>query len=309
MPAFYNQYNLVLECLVNVSAIFILFSNLYVYASYTSLLRSIPSVKGQHLFIFGLGYVGNHVAEEAILLNWSVSGTVQSSDELPFCYSKIEDIFLFDEFLTLKSLSHNQCPTHILITIPPTVASVLDETLMQSEVKRECKITRKIQNFLFLNGLFSSKVKWIGYLSSTGVYTERNGGWVHEASTLYSDHELQIDGPETGASTYKALSRVYAENSWLHYGQQFGIPINIFRSAGIYGPKRNLFKRLFNVNNLSRVSRSAVVSRIHINDLSKVVLAAMDLQSYPIKTIMNVADNLPATQYEVCFKYFIDAII
>ena len=72
----------------------------------------------------------------------------------------------------------------------------------------------------------ASHLKWIGYLSTTGVYGDTAGTWVTEASPL---------NPTNRRSRY----RVAAEASWLDLHQNYDLPIHIFRLAGIYGSGRS----------------------------------------------------------------------
>ena len=72
----------------------------------------------------------------------------------------------------------------------------------------------------------ATRLEWVGYLSTTAVYGNHNGGWVTE------------DSPLTPA-TERGKSRVAAEAEWAAI---YGLPLHIFRLAGIYGPERLLYK-------------------------------------------------------------------
>ena len=74
-------------------------------------------------------------------------------------------------------------------------------------------------------------VKWVGYLSTTGVYGNRDGGWVDETSDLRP-------------SNLRSKRRVDAERMWLRWGNYNGIPTQIFRLAGIYGPGRSVVDQI-----------------------------------------------------------------
>jgi nucleoside-diphosphate-sugar epimerase len=94
--------------------------------------------------------------------------------------------------------------------------------------------------------------------------------------------------------------RVYVEKLFINYYDKYSLPFHIFRISGIYGLGRNLYKRLViadgNVDNF-QLSKSVITSRIHVDDLSQVILASM---FHPTPGhIINIADNLPATPYEV----------
>ena len=71
----------------------------------------------------------------------------------------------------------------------------------------------------------------LGYLSTTGVYGDRDGGWVDETSRLLPTGE-------------RGRRRIAAEQGWLDLWNQSGVPIQIFRLAAIYGPGRSAFDSL-----------------------------------------------------------------
>ncbi len=156
--------------------------------------------------------------------------------------------------------------THILISVPPDVVGdpVLD---------------RHGTDFAALPGL-----RWVCYLSTTGVYGTRDGGWVDETA------ELRPTG-ERGAR------RVAAETAWLDLHRRSGLPVHIFRLAGIYGPGRSAFDAL-RAGTAKRIDAGAqVFSRIHVDDIATVLLTSI-AQPRP-GTIYNVCDDEPAAQADV----------
>jgi nucleoside-diphosphate-sugar epimerase len=121
---------------------------------------------------------------------------------------------------------------------------------------------------------------WVGYLSTTGVYGDRQGGWVDEASALAPVHE-------------RGRRRVAAEAAWA----ATGLPVHVFRLAGIYGPGRSAFDRL-RAGTAQRVTkRGQVFSRIHVDDVGQ-VLAASLARPNPGR-VYNVADDEPAPPGDV----------
>lgn len=119
---------------------------------------------------------------------------------------------------------------------------------------------------------------WIGYLSTTAVYGDHQGGWVDE------------DTPVTPAMT-RALWRTGAEAEWLALSAQ------IFRLAGIYGPGRGPFERVRAGTAKRIVKPGQVFSRIHVEDIAR-VLAASIAQPAPGR-IYNVCDDAAAPADEV----------
>ncbi len=125
---------------------------------------------------------------------------------------------------------------------------------------------------------------WIGYLSTTGVYGDRGGGWVFE------DSELKPQSSE-------AERRVQAEQGWMVLAAQHGAALCRFRLPGIYGPGRSPFDRLRAGEARRLVKPGQVFSRIHVDDLATGIIAAI---SRPERAgVFNLCDDLPAAPAEV----------
>jgi nucleoside-diphosphate-sugar epimerase len=128
------------------------------------------------------------------------------------------------------------------------------------------------------------ELEWLGYLSTTGVYGTRDGGWVDETS------ELRPTGT-------RGTARVAAEAAWLRLWREHGVPVHIFRLAGIYGPGRSAFDAL-RAGTAKRIDAGAqVFSRIHVDDIATVLLASI-AKPRP-GAIYNVCDDEPAAQEAV----------
>lgn len=125
---------------------------------------------------------------------------------------------------------------------------------------------------------------WLGYLSTTGVYGDRDGAWVDETAPV-------------APQTTRARRRVEAETAWLELGRKAGSPVHIFRLAGIYGPGRNPFAALRRGEARRIVKPGQVFSRIHVEDIAA-VLAASLARPHPGR-IYNVCDDRPAASAEV----------
>jgi nucleoside-diphosphate-sugar epimerase len=136
--------------------------------------------------------------------------------------------------------------------------------------------------FLQAAGAQISKAKpaWVGYLSTTGVYGDHQGGWVDETTPL------------TPTST-RGEHRVLAENQWL----QTGLPVHIFRLAGIYGPGRGPFEKVRDGTARRLIKPGQVFSRIHVEDIAA-TLAASIARPAP-GTAYNVCDDDPAPPEDV----------
>jgi nucleoside-diphosphate-sugar epimerase len=125
---------------------------------------------------------------------------------------------------------------------------------------------------------------WTGYLSTTGVYGDRHGGWVFEASRL-------------SAQSVEGARRVGAERDWLEVGRGMGLTVAIFRLPGIYGPGRSAFDRLRAGEARRIVSPGQVFSRIHVDDLAAGLEASMARPR--AAGIYNLCDDEPAANSDV----------
>lgn len=130
----------------------------------------------------------------------------------------------------------------------------------------------------------ASRLKWIGYLSSTGVYGDHEGAWVDETADLRAAEE-------------RSLRRVEAEQSWLDFGQDTGKCVQIFRLAGIYGPGQNALVNLADGTAKRIVKPGQVFNRIHVEDIARVLEASLS-KPRP-EAIYNVADDEPAPPQDV----------
>ncbi len=123
--------------------------------------------------------------------------------------------------------------------------------------------------------LATAATKWIAYLSTTGVYGNRNGGWVWEDSDLRPG---SVEGSR----------RVQAERQWQSLGQH---RINVFRLPGLYGPGRNVIERLRD-GTARRIRKPGhVFSRLHHEDCGTALLAGLQRQSH---SVFNLCDDEPA---------------
>jgi nucleoside-diphosphate-sugar epimerase len=125
---------------------------------------------------------------------------------------------------------------------------------------------------------------WIGYISTTGVYGDRRGGWVNETSPL-------------AAQSVEGARRVGAERDWLEVGRGMGLTVTVFRLAGIYGPGRSVFDRLRAGDARRIAAPGQVFSRIHMDDLAAGLEASIARPR--AQGIYNLCDDEPCSNSEV----------
>lgn len=127
----------------------------------------------------------------------------------------------------------------------------------------------------------AASARWVGYLSTTGVYGDHGGNWVDE------------DTPLT-PTTRRGIARVAAERQW----QALPLPVHIFRLAGIYGPGRGPFEKVLDRTARRIVKPGQVFSRIHVDDIAQAVHASMKAPR-PDGGIWNLCDDDPAPPEDV----------
>lgn len=123
-------------------------------------------------------------------------------------------------------------------------------------------------------------LQWVGYLSTTGVYGDTGGGWVDEETP-------------PAPLTARGRARLAAERAWA----DLGLPVHIFRLAGIYGPGRGPFEKLRQGTARRIIKPGQVFSRIHVEDIAQVLAASID-QPDPGR-VYNVCDDDPAPPQDV----------
>jgi nucleoside-diphosphate-sugar epimerase len=127
----------------------------------------------------------------------------------------------------------------------------------------------------------AGQFRWVGYLSTTAVYGDHGGAWVDEST------------PATPASRRGNL-RVLAERQWAAID---GLPLHIFRLAGIYGPGRGPFSKLKRGGLRQIIKPGQVFSRIHVDDIAQVLAASMERPDPG--AIYNVCDDEPVPPQDV----------
>lgn len=127
------------------------------------------------------------------------------------------------------------------------------------------------------------RLRWIGYLSTIGVYGDHGGDWVDEDATCRP-------------VSARSKARLAAEAAWADLAERHGVPLAIFRLSGIYGPGRNAFVKLEAGTAKRIVKPEQVFNRIHVDDIAGAVEKAARRGA---SGIFNVTDDEPAPPQDV----------
>ena len=209
------------------------------------------------LLSIGHGYSARALARLLVAQGWTVIGTSRTADKAAgFRAEGVSHMIWPGETLPLDRA------THVLTSVAPgkTGDPVLAEAAEQLKEAQH--------------------LEWVGYLSTTGVYGDRDGGWVDETSELRP-------------TTERGRARVAAEKAW----QALDLPLHIFRLAGIYGPGRGPFAKVRAGTARRIIKERQVFSRIHVDDIAQVLAASIARPSPG--AIYNVCDDHPAPPEDV----------
>lgn len=216
----------------------------------------------RRLFCFGLGYTTTALARALLADGWQVAGTTRSPDKRDRLAAEGIETHLFGRDQPFADPAAVLAgTTHLLTSIAPDEDGdpVLD---VHGAMIEE------------LGGL-----DWVGYLSTTAVYGNRDGGWVDETSDRLPTSE-------------RGRRRVTAEDRWL----ALAAPVHVFRLAGIYGPGRSPLDSVRAGRARRIVKPGHAFSRIHRDDIVRVLRASMDQPRGG--AVYNVCDDLPAPSAE-----------
>ena len=215
-----------------------------------------------NLFCFGLGYCADYLSAKLIKQGWQVSATCRTSEKAAVLEaSGIRPVLLSGKKVTVTDLGKAD---HILISAPP-----------------EQDGSDPVINFAGAAlAALQDQIKWVGYLSTTGVYGDHQGAWIDEETPA-------------GLLSERGQRRVAAEAQWA----ATGLPMHYFRLAGIYGPGRNSLRALQNGTARRVVKQGQVFSRIHLVDITRILEASMANPN--AGRAYSVCDDTPAPPQDV----------
>jgi len=215
----------------------------------------------KRLLSIGHGYSARALAARLVPEGWHIVGTTRSEDKLaqiaatgvePLLWPGNDITSLIQEF------------PNILISAGPGPEG--DPVLANL-----CDAFRKA----------APTMRWLGYLSTTGVYGDHQGAWVDEQTPL-------------SPSTKRGAARVVAEAAWQAIPD---LPLHIFRLAGIYGPERGPFAKVRNGTARRIIKEGQVFSRIHVEDIA--LGLELSLERPMAGAVFNMCDDDPAPPEDV----------
>jgi len=216
------------------------------------------------LFIFGMGYTARAFGRAMADVAW-MGGTTRTAERVERLAARHFRARIFDGDTVDPAIAGDlREATHIVVSIPPGES---DPVLTH-----------------FAEAIAAAPdLKWIGYLSTVGVYGNYGGAWVSEATTPHPKQE-------------RSVARLKAEREWRKLALDRNTPLATFRIAGIYGPTRNAFVNLAEGKAHRVVKPGQVFNRIHVDDIATALVAAIDKTA---DGTFNLADDEPAPPQDV----------
>ncbi len=220
-----------------------------------------------NILILGLGYSAGFFARAALVRSWAVTGTVRTAAKA-------------------ERLSRDGLPTLVFDGL--SVSPALEKTVAEADavlVSVQPAEDGDAALRLLRNALVSApRLRWIGYLSTIGVYGDQGGAWIDEAIPVKP-------------SNARTRQRVAIEQDWLTLGRESGKPVQIFRLSGIYGPGRNAITKLREGTATRLIKPGQVFNRIHVDDIAGALMASLE---HPRNgAIYNVTDDEPGPPQDV----------
>ena len=220
-----------------------------------------------HLLCFGFGFSARALAARLSPHQWQLTGTSTSEAGCAAIRAAGHAAVRFDGAAPSANVAAALATvTHVIVSAPPGEAG--DPVL---RYHRDDLRT-------------APQLKWIGYLSTVGVYGDHGGAWVDEATPA-------------NPGSLRSQRRLEAEQAWLALPGGTETIIGVFRLSGIYGPGRSAIDNLRDGSARRIVKPGQVFNRIHVDDIALVLDAAMARQ--PATAIYNVTDDEPAPPQDV----------
>lgn len=214
----------------------------------------------KHMILLGAGYVAKRAVPTFLESGFAITATSRDGEDEELSSFGVETL-KYEGGAPSKALEIAfHTATHILVSIPPKGGH--DPAV---EAIRELSL---------------KNINWLGYLSATSVYGDRQGQWAFEDELLYPVND-------------RGRHRIEAELAWL----ETGLNTHIFRLAGIYGPGRSPFEKIKSGKAQAVIKPEHVVNRIYVDNIVSALMASIQ---YPDPgQVYNIADGHPAPPQDV----------
>jgi nucleoside-diphosphate-sugar epimerase len=221
-----------------------------------------------HLVCVGMGYSARALGQRLAGSMWTIAGTATRAESLARVAASGWQATPFDGTARSAELSDQLArATHVVMSAAPGEAG---DALLRWHGADLAS---------------APHLRWIGYLSTVGVYGDHQGSWIDEDTAVRP-------------TSVRSRQRAMAETAWLDFARSSGKRVQIFRLAGIYGPGRSAVDNLRDGTARRIIKPAQVFNRIHVVDIAGTLMAAIDRPT-AAHAIYNVTDDEPAPPQDV----------
>lgn len=213
------------------------------------------------LLSFGHGFSARALATRLVPQGWRIIGTTRSAEKCDGIAATGVEPLVWPGTDVTRILAEVD---HLLLSAAPGADGDPVLAAMQDEIIAT-----------------APNLRWVGYLSTTGVYGDHKGAWVDEDTALTP-------------ATKRGQARVEAETAWRAIPD---LPLHIFRLAGIYGPGRGPFAKVRAGTARRIIKEGQVFSRIHVEDIAQAL--ELSIAKPDPGAVYNLCDDDPAPPQDV----------
>lgn len=219
------------------------------------------------IFLFGAGYSARAFSRLMTGEAERIDGTTRNEQNFPLLEkSGIAPIIFDGETASPDLIDRLAKSTHVVISISPRESGDPSLAIVEDALRRP-----------------GNTIRWIGYLSTVGVYGNHDGNWIDETAPL-------------APTSRRSLERVEAESAWEALSERHGTPVAFLRLSGIYGPGRNAFVNLERGTARRIIKDGQVFNRIHVDDIAGSLRFLAGTNS---GGAFNITDSEPAPPQDV----------
>lgn len=212
--------------------------------------------------IFGAGYTAKAFA---LAFGGDVYGTTRTKENFKTLEAAgIKPLVFPAQTMDDRFLDALSSTTHLVLSIAPTESG--------DSVLNHCEILSHM-----------TKLEWVCYLSTIGVYGDHQGAWIDEEANCHP-------------SLQRNAMRLEVEKQWQDFAARRALPIALLRLGGIYGPSRNVFVKMKNGTARTIIKPGQVFNRIHVADIGAIIHAFARKKT---TGIYNIVDNEPAPPQDI----------